>query len=383
MTARMTARLRGRRALLAAPALCLLGSTRAHAAVPRERVAVLGKGINLTNWFRFPIANERASFEGWITNTEVVALRTAGFTHVRLSVHDDVVISQGRGIPDRLDLLRRQVQRLRAAGLATIVCPYMRAPWRPETEARDRERVLDFWRAVGPALSREAADATFAEVVNEGVFADQQAAWMAFLARAVQTIRQPMPGHTILVSPGNWAGIGGLRGFLPVADGNVVYSIHSYEPHVFATLASSGPATLDRAAIARLPWPINAPGDCAPALATADAATRDLVRWFCGGRSDRAWLRGHFAPMMAFGRSHDVPMHLGEFGVAPELGAPQRRAFLADVVAVMQETGAGWALWGFEDPLGLGRRRPQPGRPGSLDPAGILPALGLRAAGAT
>jgi hypothetical protein len=372
-----------RRTLLVAPALLLAGR-RGWAAVPPDRTARLMRGVNLTNWFRFPVAPDRTSFEGWITDAELGALRTAGFDHVRLPVHDDVVVPGGQGDALRLDLLRRQVQRLRAAGFAVMVVPYMRGrgpDWRPETDAAARDRLVRFWAVVAPVLGREPASHLFPEAVNEAVFTDRPEEWLALLERVVATIRQAMPGHSIVASPGQWASVQGLRGFRPVRDSNVIYSIHSYEPTVFATLASGAAPDLDRGALARLPWPVRNGADCAAAQGTAHAVTRDLVGWFCGGAKDRAWLRSHFQPMIAFGNQHGVPMHLGEFGVSPRLAAEARRAFIADVVAVMAEARTGWALWGFEDSMGLGRQRPERGRPGRIDPAGLLPALGLRPVG--
>ena len=74
----------GYRLLLAALALVLLaGST--------DLPPVLARGINITNWFRFPPSRDPAALRGYLDNATLRSLKHAGFTFVRLAVQPDLV----------------------------------------------------------------------------------------------------------------------------------------------------------------------------------------------------------------------------------------------------------------------------------------------------
>ena len=89
-------------------------------------------------------------------------------------------------------------------------------------------------------------------------------------------------------------------------------------------------AGLDRAALARLPFPVSAEG-CIAAASTPDPATRDLVRYVCAARWEAAKVAGRIAEAAAWGRRHDVPVLMGEFGASAALNAPARLGWLAAV----------------------------------------------------
>ena len=128
--------------------------------------AVLRRGINITNWFRFPPSRDPAALRGYLDDTAMGGLRRAGFTFVRLPVQPELLAAPG--VPAALV---EAVARLERHGLAVIVTLHP-GDWHLETVAGDRARLVAFWRSTAPLLRRFDPAMTFPEVLNEPVFAD-------------------------------------------------------------------------------------------------------------------------------------------------------------------------------------------------------------------
>ena len=59
--------------------------------------ADLHRGINLTNWFRFPASTAPAALQSHISDKTLAELRAAGFDFVRLAVESKNVVQSGEG----------------------------------------------------------------------------------------------------------------------------------------------------------------------------------------------------------------------------------------------------------------------------------------------
>src|SRR5208283_4506007 len=79
-------------------------------------------------------------------------------------------------------------------------------------------------------------------------------------------------------------------------DPNVIYSFHFFDPPELTSLAAYRP-DLDRAALARLPFPEAGPASCLPAEASAhDPNTMGLIAFYCASNWDAAHV---LAPLQA------------------------------------------------------------------------------------
>jgi hypothetical protein len=320
----------------------------------------LRRGVNLTNWLRYPPSYDRVALDSYISDAAMMGLRRNGFDFVRLVVQPSVVIG------DRIDIVTGAIARLHRHGLAVIIGPYFGAD-------PDAATLVDFWRRLAPALRPLDPGATVAEVLNEPVFSGNAAGWWKLQTNIVSMIRTDLPGRRILATGNDWGGIDGLLALHPVDDPDLIYSFHFYDPPELTSLAAYRPG-LDRAALARQPFPTSDSG-CAAAAATPDAATRDLIRFVCATHWDEAAVDARLAAAAAWGAGYRVPVLLGEFGATVALNAPARLAWLSAVRRACDVRGIGWALWGYDDAMGFGVRPAGGGAP-VLD-AGVLGALGM------
>ena len=87
------------------------------------------------------------------------------------------------------------------------------------------------------------------------------------------------------------------------------------------------------------------------------AAMRD-VAW--GSATDRAKLASDLTVARDWGRRHDRPVYLGEFGVYDKAPASSRAAWAGAVAKTAEGFGWPWAYWQFDHDFALfdqGRRR--------------------------
>jgi hypothetical protein len=342
---------------------------------PPDRMAVLQRGVNITGWFRYPASRDPAALRRWLSDAAMADLKRAGFTFVRLAV--DPAIIDGPAIRG---VLVDQVRRLQRHGLAVVVSPHP-VSWNLDRNPDDRDRLAAFWHDLAPALRSLPPGLTFPEVLNEPVFHDDPTAWWSLQIRLHAAIRAALPGDTIILTGQDWGSIAGLLALTPdpddpKADANVVYSFHFYDPAELTSLAAYRPG-LDRDALARLPFPESDPALCQQVAGTArDAATRDLMGFYCSTGWDFARVRARLQEAVTWSRRYGVALLAGEFGASAAVNPAARLAWLRLVRETCAANKVSWAIWGYDDVMGFGIRRPPENRP-QLDRS-ILAALGLR-----
>jgi endoglucanase len=338
-------------------------------------MAVLQRGVNITGWFRYPSSRDPAALRRWLSDTAMADMKRAGFTFVRLAV--DPAMIDGTAMRN---LLVEQVKRLQRHGLAVIVSPQP-VTWDLEKNLRDRDRLAAFWHDLAPALHSLVPGLTFPEVLNEPVFHDDPTAWWSLQIDLHAAIRAALPADTIILTGQDWGSIAGLLALTPDAedphaDANVVYSFHFYDPAELTSLAAYRPG-LDREALAQLPFPEADPASCQHTAGKArDAATRDLMAFYCATGWDSTRVRARLLEAVAWSRRHGAALLAGEFGASAALNPAARLAWLRLVRETCDANGIFWAIWGYDDVMGFGVHRPPEIRP-QLDRS-VLAALGLR-----
>jgi hypothetical protein len=344
----------------------------ARAAVPAERVAALRRGINITHWFRFPNNEEPAYLRTYLSDADVARLKLCGFTFVRLAVQPELM----RSDPARMDALTEAIGRIQQHGLGVMVGWHPQT-WHLESSPRQQVDLKNLWKQLAPRLRSFDARLIFPEILNEPVFSDTKQ-WEALQRDLLSGIRRILPHDTVVLSGGHWGAADGLLALTPVADDNVVYSFHTYEPPVLTTLGAFEPG-LDHRALTRLPFPASADRDCESAEhAAADQRTREVIRFYCAERWSPAKLDAAIREVGEWSRQHRVTVVAGEFGASSELPPRVRLAWVSAMRTALERQGIGWALWGYDDSMGFDIR--PGGDVRALDPA-LLHALGLHEPG--
>ena len=368
--------------LLGAGALAVpLGAGRGAAAetpgVPAGRVAALARGFNLPDLV--PATAVRDNLPALLAQ-----LRRDGFSHVRLPVRAESLSPTFSGTASRsaaLDDLDAALDLLLGQDYAVSVDLHPGGGLGP-LYRRDPEAalaaVVGAWSAIARRLAGRPASHVFAELLNEPPTGDD--VWRPQAVRLAAAVRDLLPDTTLLVGPAPFERVDALADWRPLADRNVVYVCHFYDPMAFthqgATWDSGGPY----GAYAGLPFPAALPE---PAVQRVLAGLRRA-----GRRDDEDALRASlarpwtvaavdagFAAVGTWARAHGVPAVLNEFGVLRAVAPRQDRlAWLAAVRRAAEANGLGWAHWDFDEGFGLVvDGRPDPGVVAALIDPGRRP----------
>ncbi|HYL28599.1 MAG TPA: cellulase family glycosylhydrolase [Gemmatimonadales bacterium] len=349
-------------------------------AVPASRLALLARSANLTRWpGPAGYASPAAAGPG-LSAAEVAKIRGLGFTAVRLVIHLGRLFRPSE--PDSLGQpmlaeLDRALDLLLAQDLGVIIDPHPSArDRRIETDSTYADAFVRFWAVLARHLSRRDPDRVFLEVMNEPVFKGHTSQWPPLQRQLLASMRREAPRHTLIAAGTWWSSIDGLLRLTPVADRNVIYTFHFYEPFNF-THQGEAWAEPPAGKLRGVPYPGDGPGCLAAAHAQPDSTAARAVRRYCAHGWNAAAIERRLGAAAAWGREHGVPLFLGEFGASHKAAPPEARvAWLHDVRVAAERLGIGWALWSFDDRFGLGAKRGPGG--GFVVDSGVVRALGLR-----
>ncbi len=367
------------------PALCLAALTSALVAQTPDSLAFqharhLQRGINASNWFaQAPGRYDVERLRSFTTPADLTLIHQLGFDHIRLSIDADPLVQwlynrpAGTAFMAELD---RVVQAANADSLAVIIDVH------PESAYKQRllqgtEGVAGFvrlWSALAGHFKNTDPNLVFFEIMNEPEQPDTYR-WQGIEGAVAQTIRQVAPQHTIIAAGARWSGLQDLLQMQPIADPNVIYTFHDYEPFTFT---HQGATWTDAREIPLrgVPYP-STPDNVAANIAQEPTLDGQLfVQDYGLDRWDLDRVDRTIAFAAKWGREHHVPVYCGEFGVHRPYAPPAARAqWLHDMRVTFEKYGIGWNMWDYQDNFGLVTKTN--GGAAVVDPA-IAEALGLK-----
>ena len=344
--------------------------------VPPERLERLARGINLAHWLWLPHAKTEADRNAWLTDADARTLRALGLTHVRLPFEPERLWDRTtRTIrEDGWRELDRAIVRCVAADLAVVVDAHpIAADWtRPEPDSGRFTDLEALWPPLATRLAATNPDLVFLEILNEPHDVEAPV-WAAAQERLITAIRAAAPRHTIIATGDDWGGIDGLLRAKPLADPNVVYSFHFYEPHDFTHQGATWGAPFWRH-LKNLPYPSSREALEQPAAAITDPQAASAARRYGREQWNAQRIADRIGKAAAWGRKHHVPVYCGEFGAFRDFSPRESRlAWIRDAAAALRDSKLGWAMWDYAGGFAL-----MEGNPGSRRPdADVARALGL------
>jgi endoglucanase len=337
------------------------------------------RGVNLSHWFSQSNDYSEKHLREHTTRRDIELIKSLGFDHVRFPVEPAPLFDEARPAELKAEYLRRldeALDMIAAAGLAVVLDlhPSDEFKLRLRTDDRFVAAFADFWRALARHLSARDPERLFLEILNEPMVEDPYR-WMGVQAKLAAAIREGAPRHTIVATGPRWSAVDQLLLIEPVADRNVVYTFHLYDPHTFTHQGATWGADY-WPFIKNVPYP-SSPEAVAPLLSsiTNDSA-RGALKQYGEERWDAARVERMVAQAAKWARARGVAVTCNEFGVYRAHSPPSARLrWIADVRAALERHRIGWAMWDYAGGFGVAVRKD--GR-AELDPE-TAAALGLRA----
>ncbi len=370
-------------AVLFAALVCpSVSRARQNSNVPASRLAHVRRGVNLSHWFAQSPRQDYSEkhLREHTTARDVELIKSLGFDHVRFTVEPAPLFDEARPAELKKDYLKHldaALDVLLGSGLAVVfdLHPSDEFKLRMRTDDRFVNAFADFWRALAQHLSKRDPERLLLEVVNEPMVEDPYR-WMGIQAKLAAAIREGAPRHTIVATGARWSSVDQLLLLEPLADRNVVYNFHFYEPHNFTHQGATWGADF-WPYLKGVPYPGN-PELVAPLVAAAERENvRAVLKDYGEQRWDAARVEREIARAAEWAQRRGVPLTCNEFGVYRAYSpAPDRLRWIADVRAALERHRIGWAMWDYAGGVGVavgaqgGRAEPDPE---------TAAALGLRA----
>jgi hypothetical protein len=352
---------------------------RQNSSVPAARLARVRRGVNLSHWFAQSRDYSEKHLREHTTARDIELIKRLGFDHVRFTVEPAPFFDAARPAElnrDYLKHLDEALDLMLGAGLAVVFDLHPSDEFKLKLRTDDRfvEAFADFWRALAQHLAARDPERLFLEIINEPMVEDPYR-WMGIQARLAAAIREGAPRHTIVAAGARWSSVDELLKMEPLADRNVIYNFHFYEPHNFTHQGATWGADF-WPYLKGVPYP-GSPELVAPLVAAAERENvRAVLREYGAQRWDAARVRSEIARAAEWARRRGVPLTCNEFGVyRAYTPAPDRLRWIADVRAALELHGIGWAMWDYAGGFGVAVR--EKGGRAQLDPE-TADALGLK-----
>lgn len=185
-----------------------------------------------------------------------------------------------------------------------------------------QDRFVTLWREIARRFAGRSGVLAY-ELLNEpNPPHDDFEVWNTLAARAIAAIREVDAATPIIVNSIGYANPGKFRGLKAMADANVVYSFHSYQPSAFMKQ--------------KRPWDFSVDGE-----------THYYPGWIQGRYWNREQLRGAIQPAVEFGEKHGVELFCGEFGCVSDCPPMTDMIYLMDQITLFHELGIGWTMFNY------------------------------------
>ncbi len=345
-----------------------------------QRATHLRRGINTSNWFaQAPGRYSPERLRTYTTTDDLALIHRLGFDHIRLSIDADPLLPWLYHRPDGdafVAEMDRVIEAANAQGLAIIVDIHPEEKYK-QTLLQGSEGVGHFtslWSTLAKHLANTDPNLVFFEIMNEPEQSDPYR-WFGIEAQVVQAIRTVAPNHTIIATGAHYSGLGDLLETQPLADPDIIYTFHDYEPFPFS---HQGATWTDARVIPlrNVPYP-STPDNVLPNEAQEpDARGKFFVEQYGLDRWDLERVDRTIAFAAEWGKDHRVPVYCGEFGVHRPYADPKARsAWLHDMRVTLEKYNIGWNMWDYQDNFGLVTKANGKTTPDPL----LVDALGLHA----
>ena len=335
----------------APPALEALPSIAITNPLQDKAMRTLNRGYNLTNWL------EQSRFDGFTYDEAYVQkLALAGFESLRLPIDlDRYLESDGAGgfsvHPDLFTVLDSFDAWTQKHGLSFTI-DYHQYDKSVTTEEASLALAIAAWGKVAEHFAASPREDLYFELFNEpelsfGGTPPTQVAWTSIAERMIAAIRAHDTTHTIIFGDVEWYSIERLSERAPLADPNVIYAFHDYEPFIFT---HQGAAWANMATTHDIPYPYSierwsARGSDLGFTSIMESwmlsAARDYYR-----KGNRASLYNRALVAKRWAVEHNVPVICNEFGAYDVTSRLEDRArFYSDLIGVFEELEIPWQHW--------------------------------------
>ena len=282
----------------------------------------LGRGINFGNALEAP--NE-GDWGVTVKESYFDAVKAAGFDSVRLPIKWSAHAAEKSPYaidPKFFNRIDSLVDQALKRDLAVIVDFHHYDELYDHPDEHEA-RFLALWRQIA-ARYKDRPPTVYFELANEPHKPLTPERWNALIPRALAAVRETNPNRGVIIGSGEWNAVWTLEKLELPPDDRIIVTVHDYSPHHFTHQGAS--------------W--------------AEGSDEWLgMKW--GTEADKTEVRKDLEKAAAWGKAHNRPIFLGEFGVYEKADMESRAKWTAFVRSEAERLGMSWAYWEFGAGFGI------------------------------
>ncbi len=286
----------------------------------------LGVGVNMGNMFEAPTETEwgnpwKPEYFGIISQM--------GFKHVRIPIRWEPAARSSATppyliAPTFFARIKQVVDDALKNKLIAIINMHHHEALLTDVTGQ-KERFLSQWTQISEYF-KNYSDSLIFEVLNEPNSSITPEVWNNLFPEALQKIRHTNPNRYVLIGTAEWGGLGGLSKLVWPNDPYIFPTIHYYNPFHFTHQGAS--------------W-------------SGPESTNWLGTQWLNTQGERETMQNDFAPLVAFSKKYNVPVHIGEFGAYEKADMPSRIRWTNYLARYFGELGFSCAYWEFSAGFGI------------------------------
>jgi endoglucanase len=284
----------------------------------------IGRGINLGNALEAP--NE-GDWEIIVKPEYFQIIKAAGFSSVRVPIRwsshtlNKAPFTINEKFFSRIDLIIQQALNENLIVIINIH-HFNELYINPK---KHEEKLNSMWKQISERYSNFSENLLF-EILNEPRYSLTSKKWNRIFPNIVEIIRKQNPERIILIGPARWNNIEGFRKLnLPKNLKNIIITFHYYKPFTFTHQG------------AEWIWLSN------------------LFLWRKIYSQNRLTKKTdvHFNKVYNFGKKHNIPINLGEFGTYHKADFNSRILWTTLVARTAEKYNFSWIYWEFGAGFGI------------------------------
>jgi aryl-phospho-beta-D-glucosidase BglC (GH1 family) len=315
----------------------------------------LQHGVAVSGWFSESGNYSIQQLRAFSTPADIEHIQKLGFDHVRIPV--DPMIFQCDGdweSCERIQFLDQVIQKALSSDLYVILDFHPNPQYTRQiaTSGLAADKYLRLWGEIADHYGKMDSDRIVLEVMNE--FSSNDAnGWLGLLQQSIEAIRRHAPNSTIIVQGAGYSDIWDLIKLPPLADSNLIYNFHYYEPHIFTHQGATWGLDywLD---VRNLPFPATESGVSAIIQHTDSQEARWRLLQYKEDHWDADRIGGDIAFAAQWARDRNAPLMCDEFGVYRNFSDPDsRERWLTAARTAFEKNRIGWTMWDYQGGFGV------------------------------